>query len=469
MGNLFATSMLLIWPAVMVVLFRRLPVERALIWSIIGGYLLLPPVTEINLPMVPAMNKLSIPALTAWLICTLSLGHRVPLLPESVAGRLLVVLFLLSPLGTALTNGDPLILPGAWVPGLSLYDGVSMAAVKFFVLLVWALGRRYLRTTAALRELLAGLMLGGLIYSLPMLVEVRMSPQMNVWIYGFFQHSFDQMVRWGGYRPIVFLEHGLWVAFYALMAFVAAAVLAREAEAPARQRLVAATVWLGIMLVLCKTMGVLVYAAVLVPLVLFAGGRLMLWLAAAMAVFALAYPLLRGAGQVPVDELVQMAEYFSADRAGSLGYRFEHEAILLDHAAARPLFGWGQYMRNLVLDPFTGRPVTVSDGAWIIVLGTQGWAGYLGEFGLLGLPLLLLVRLARRAQQEGAALVLGALAVLHGANLVDLIPNATVTPVTWLVAGALLGRVEELRLPARAAASPAVARPLADTRPRTIL
>ena len=48
-----------------------------------------------------------------------------------------------------------------------------------------------------------------------MLVEVRLSPQINTWIYGFFQHDFIQMMRYGGFRPIVFLPHGLWVAFFA--------------------------------------------------------------------------------------------------------------------------------------------------------------------------------------------------------------------------------------------------------------
>ena len=78
------------------------------------------------------------------------------------------------------------------------------------------------------RLMLRALLTGGLIYSLPMLVEVRLSPQINVWIYGYFAHDFGQMMRYGGYRPMVFMTHGLWVALFACMAVLAAAVRLRD-------------------------------------------------------------------------------------------------------------------------------------------------------------------------------------------------------------------------------------------------
>ena len=42
-------------------------------------------------------------------------------------------------------------------------------------------------------------------------------------------------------------------------------------------------------------------------------------------------------------------------------------------------------------------------------------------------------------------MILGSLALLVGVNMIDLLPNASLTPWTWLLAGALLGRSEELR------------------------
>src|SRR5690606_38002774 len=105
-------------------------------------------------------------------------------------------------------------------------------------------------TERAQREILVALMVAGLAYSMPMLVEIRLSPQLNVWVYGFFQHGFDQMIRYGGYRPIVFLEHGLWVAFFALMAFCSALALARLAPPEERMRRMVVAIYLGVMLVL---------------------------------------------------------------------------------------------------------------------------------------------------------------------------------------------------------------------------
>jgi hypothetical protein len=53
-----------------------------------------------------------------------------------------------------------------------------------------------------------------------------------------------------------------------------------------------------------------------------------------------------------------------------------------------------------------------------------------------------------------------ALMLMLAVNMVDLMPNATVTPLTWLLAGALLGHAERFSLlPARPLAAPAPAAP----------
>jgi membrane-bound ClpP family serine protease len=51
--------------------------------------------------------------------------------------------------------------------------------------------------------------------------------------------------------------------------------------------------------------------------------------------------------------------------------------------------------------------------------------------------------------------IAAATALILGINLLDLIPNATVTPITMLMAGALLGWAETLRPVPRAARAPA--------------
>src|SRR5437870_12226972 len=44
-----------------------------------------------------------------------------------------------------------------------------------------------------------------------------LNPQLHLWIYGFRQHSFAQQMRDGGYRPLVFMQHGLMVAMWMAM------------------------------------------------------------------------------------------------------------------------------------------------------------------------------------------------------------------------------------------------------------
>ncbi|MFC6638687.1 hypothetical protein [Sulfitobacter sediminilitoris] len=208
MGNPIAYLMLAIWPVVCLVLFRTQKVERALIWSILGGYLFLPPLTEFNLPLVPAMDKISIPNLSVLLIMLFAMRQKVNLLPDSRVARLLVFGLILCAVPTTLTNTDPIIfeiLRNAdpilfmvdQLPGQSVRDIGSVLIAQVLTLVPFLLARQFLSSEDGLREILLALMVGALIYSVPSLIEIRLSPQMNVWVYGFFQHSFEQMMRAG--------------------------------------------------------------------------------------------------------------------------------------------------------------------------------------------------------------------------------------------------------------------------------
>ena len=53
-----------------------------------------------------------------------------------------------------------------------------------------------------------------LMYSVPMLAEERLSPQLHNWVYGYSPFSFIEHVRWNGYRPVVFLPQGLQLALF---------------------------------------------------------------------------------------------------------------------------------------------------------------------------------------------------------------------------------------------------------------
>ncbi|WP_299557647.1 hypothetical protein [uncultured Sulfitobacter sp.] len=455
MPNAIAYLMLLIWPAVCLVLFRTLKVERALIWSILGGYLVLPPLAEFNLPLVPGLDKVSIPNLSVLAILIFGTRYKLRLWPESRIVRLLVVGLVLCAIPTVLTNREPILFqvlreaePIMFIvdalPGQSIRDIGSVLIAQMLTIVPFLLARQFLGSDEGLREILLALTVGAIVYSIPSLVEIQVSPQMNIWVYGFFQHSFEQTMRAGGYRPIMFLPHGLWLALFVCTAVLAAAALARAQPVQHRWKAVLWTLYLLGFLVLCKSAASIAYGFALLPVVFFAPRRWQIMLATAFALLAVTYPMLRNLGAIPTDAIITQVEQINPARAQSLEYRFDNETQLLARAAEKPAFGWSGWGRSLIRDPEDGRIISIPDGRWIIVFGTFGWLGYLAEFGLLALPLVLTARGAWGRSDAEISPYIGAVSLILGVTLVDMLLNATLTPVTWLIAGAVLGYAERL-------------------------
>ncbi|MDQ2089358.1 hypothetical protein [Marimonas arenosa] len=445
MPNTFAYLVLALWPLVSIMLFRRLDTGRAIIWSLLLAYLFLPPPPAVfDFPLMPPLSKQTLPPVVAFVVVFFQRGRDMQIFPRSTVARLLMVVFVLSPLATVLTNDEPVFFGQIGLPALRLIEALALMVQQAMLLLPFVLALNFLRNGTDQRDFLQALLATGLVYSLLMLFEVRMSPQLNTWIYGYFQHHFDQMIRFGGFRPIVFLYHGLWVAFFALMVLAAAAALWRGGTGRLKGIAMAATGYMWVVLVLCKSVASIAYSLLLVPLVLFAGRGLQVQLAAVLAVLALAYPAMKGLDLVPDDWLVEQASHIDPERAASLEFRFDNEHVLLDRASEKPYFGWGSWGRNQILDPVTGEFLTVTDGRWVITIGVFGWVGFLAEFGLLAWPLIVLaVRSFAPGWSEQAPFV-GPVALILGFNLFDLLPNATITTLTFVMSGMLLGYLEGL-------------------------
>jgi len=452
MPNALAYLMLLVWPVIALVLYQRLSPTRALIWAILGAYMLLPPIATFNLPAVPDFDKFSIANLCALVFTLFVLRERVPVLPQNWIGRGLIAMFVLTPFATTITNPDVIPIVTGDVPALRMYDSVAYISSQLIALIPFVLARRFLGTAEGMRALVGSLVVAGLIYSVPMVLESRLSPQLNIWVYGFFQHDFSQSMRGGGFRPMVFMPHGLWVAFFALMAAMSALVMLRQSTADGRHWHLFIWLYLMAVLVLCRSAGPMVYALGLTPLILIAPRRIQVLVAALLAVLVITYPLLRGAHLVPIYDIVELAERINPQRGDSLRFRTDNEEALLVRAMEKPWFGWGGYGRNLIFDPYDGRILTVPDGGWIIVLGAYGWAGYIAQYGLLVLPLILIGREALLSRSAAFSPWGAGIALIYAANLVDLLPNNTLIPFTWLMAGALLGWAEVLAADRRAAA-----------------
>lgn len=441
------------WPLVVLALARNLTPAAAFILALLGGFLFLPEIVAYDLPMLPALTKHSIPALTVLLLFAayrwdMETGVRSTLVPKSWFVRVAVTGLIVGTLFTVAQNGDPLSFGPTVLPGMRLYDGLSQALSAIIMLLPLFLAHRFLAGPESHLLLLRILCVAGLGYSLLALVEVRMSPQMNSWTYGFFPHSFVQHYRDGGWRPLVFLSHGLVLAIFFCMVVLAAAGLTRL-ETQKRGPWVGVLIWMVLTLLLCKSMGALIVMLALLPAVLLLKARGQLIVACLVAGLVLTYPIGRSSGLIPIQQILIQAERIDPERARSLLTRVENEDMLLAKAQTRPLFGWGAWGRSRIFDPKTGMDMTITDGHWVGALGVGGWVKYLGEYGLLCVPLFLLLIRQRR---DGIGMETSLLALLLAANLIDLIPNSSVTPVTWMIAGAIWGRLGLGRIEARAEA-----------------
>lgn len=459
MPNQIAFLALAASPIFVAVMMSRLPLDRAIIWSLMLCYLFLPePPAVFDFPMMPPLDKHNIPALMAFALTLWRKDTGGPLLPRSRFGKVLFLTFVFSPVMTVLTNGEPVYFGIVSLPALGLKDAAALVLEQFLMVLPFLLARQHLASGGAMRELLRALVVGGLIYTPLMLLEMRVSPQLNSWVYGYFQHFFAQTIRFGGYRPIVFLYHGIWVAFFLMTSVVSAWALWRWDKGPGRTRALAVAGYLTLVLVMAKSLGALIFMVLLVPLVVLLKPRAQLRIALFIGAVALAYPILKGADLVPQDQMLAQAEKIDPDRAGSLRFRFQNEDTLLERAYIKPVFGWGSWGRNHILDPFSGAILTVTDGLWIIAIGTYGWVGFLAQFGLLLWPLVLIWRATPTQRPDAVSPFVGPLSLMLAINVADMIPNATLTPLTWLIAGALAGyaeRLQEITPKARQAASAA--------------
>jgi hypothetical protein len=359
---------------------------------------------------------------------------------------LLATIYICSPLFTSALNNDPIVVGGTIVPGVGYYDGISAMLSQSIFFLPFFIGRRFLQNSSDNEAILRALVIAGLLYSLPLLLEIRLSPQLSNWIYGYSPSAFVHDARYGGYRPVVFLINGLAASFFATTAFLAAISLWRAEVKIQKLSPAGVNAYLGVIVILCKSAGALTYALVIGPCLAILKPKAQLWIATVIVAIALLYPALRTTNLFPSNSVVDLAASFSEERAASLKFRFDQEEELLAHAMERPVFGWGRYGRNRVYSEDSGGDVSTTDGLWIIILGELGIVGFLAQFGLLALPVFRALASLKFVRSRRDRVLMAALAVIVALDLIEQIPNASISPWSWLLAGALLGRAEAIRV-----------------------
>jgi len=426
---------LILWPIVTILLFATLRPHQALVWSVLGAYLLLPVKTSFEIPIIPSLDKTSISNLAALACCMVFVREKwLGVFKEPVVVALAAI-FILSPFATAIFNPEPLVYADRFIPAMTMYDAAAQAALNSIILIPFIAGYGLINSDERRRRLLFIFLLCALAYSVLMLIEMRLSPQLHRMIYGFFPHSFGQQMRAGGFRPVVFLGHGLLVAIFCAMAVAAAAAIWRSSSGVQRRNAGIITTYMWVLLFLCKSLGATLIGSLFVPLIAWLRPRSLTIVCALISVLILVYPTVRASGIIPTTAILETADAFSADRAGSFGLRVVNEEQLLQRTAQKPIFGWGSWGRNRIYSDEDGRDLSITDGTWIIVFGTWGWIGYLSMFGLLcGGSIRLLWR---RRNLKSISIPSAALCALLVINLIDSIPNASINPMTWLIAGAV--------------------------------
>ncbi len=424
------------WPLASLLMFAVMRPRRAAIASMILGWLLLP-IADFKVTGVPAYTKLAATAGGTLL------GMAFFDLPFRPGWRdLPVVAWCLCPFASSVTND------------LGVHDGITSV---IYQTVTWGLpyfiGRVYCSDLTGARDLAAGIFLGGLLYMPLCLIEIRVSPQLHIWLYGFHQHSFAQSYRFGGWRPTVFMAHGLMVAFWMSMASLAGIWL--WASGTIRSLFRVPILWFVVPLlattILCKSMG---------ALVLLASGLVVLFATRALPtrafVVALAllvplYLVLRVPNLWSGRQLTEASAMVDPGRASSLQFRLMNEDRLVVRATERPLFGWGEWGRARIRDEF-GNDISITDGQWIIEFGNRGLVGLLGMVFTLLMPVAgVLRRLPASAWSTPGGAAPAALAVMTLLFLLDCIPNAMPNPIFLMAAGGLVYLRVAVRRPVRRA------------------
>ena len=438
---MFPSIVLLLWLFVAIFLFAWHPPAKAIAYVVFVGMLFMPELTflPIPLPVIKMMDKQAVTSTAGILGCYFFARKRLRMLRIGRGIDVLLWLTVISSVITAMLNQDLLVYGPRLVAALTINDTLLYPAYAVLggVFPFW-LGRMAVTSIAEAKQLIRIVVVMGLIYSLLELFEMRMSPTLHAMIYGI--SPFENMsmaVRWGGYRPTVFFAHGLATAMFTLVASLLAAAQTMYRKRLGRFSTKVVALYLFSILVLCKSTGAILFGAVMVPAILFLKPKRCFALISTFALLFCLYPTLRIMKAFPDDAL---DSYYATagpevqDRLSSLKFRFLNELILTDKASQRFWFGWGGNGRNLVYGQ-DGDTQSVTDGAWVISLGSEGVIGFSLHFGLLIVVLLYAGRRARLLRVKENQVMLAGFSFALLSYLLDMIPNGTFNMAPQFLAG----------------------------------
>ena len=244
--NATGTIALLLWVPATLIAFLYMKPWRAIVLANIIGYMILPH-GEIYVPALPDVDRVVVIGLGC-LLGVLWVRPPDPW-PEMRWIDIPVLLWCSAPMISSLSND------------LGLWDGISGVSKEVIrVGIPWFLARRFVHGPEESRVLVSVIVICALVHVLPVLYELRMSPQLHKMIYGQHQHSFIQTRRGGGWRPMVFMQHGLALAMFQATAALLALTLCGKTEYRRVERIVVFLI-LAVVTILTNSLGAIILFA----------------------------------------------------------------------------------------------------------------------------------------------------------------------------------------------------------------
>ncbi len=437
-----AQLIMLAWLPIVFYLFKIYAPRQAVIISFIGGLLFLPERAGFRLPLIPDYQGM---VATCYGIVLAIVVYDRQRLKEFKPGwiDLPMVVWCICPLFSSISNG------------LGTYDGVNEAITQSVTWgLPYFLGRFYLNNLDGQRELTLNIIKGGLLYAPLCLYESRMSPQIHKLFYGYYPHpsGISQSYRLGGFRPMVFMEHGLMVGMWMMMVALVAFWL--------WQSKTFSTIWglplykwlivITFTFILCRSTGAygyLFYGLIILISAKWLHTRLFLLLLIAGIIYYLYNSV---TGHFDSEQIVSfIAKTINLERAQSLEYRFDNEALLADLARERIIFGWGGWGRNRIYEEnWHGiiEDVAITDSLWILAFGRRGLIGLISLIAGLTLPVIsFCFSYPVKNWLEPKVAPAAVLAVALTLFVLDCLLNDMFNPVFPLISGGLTGLVIQER------------------------
>ena len=438
-----AQLVMILWLPIVFYLFRIHSLRKAVIISFIGGLLFLPERAGFRLPLIPDYQGM---VATCYGISLAILAYDFQRLKEFKLEWIDIpmLIWCISPVFSSLSND------------LGLYDGINEAITQTVTWgLPYFLGRFYLNSLTAQRDLAVSIIKGGLIYVPLCLYEGRMSPQLHNMLYGYYPHpsGIAQSYRLGGFRPMVFMEHGLmvgmWMMIVALIGFWLwkAKSITRIWNIPMEGVVILCT----LTFIWCRSTGA--YGYLLYGLIILFSAK---WLRTSVPLLLLAIAIIyylytSTTGHFQSEGIVSLVgEVINPERAQSLEYRFDNEALLADRARDRIIFGWGGWGRNrLYEENWHGifEDVAITDSLWILAFGINGLVGLVSLIGSLILPITFFSFSSYPAKTwfDPKVAPAAALTVALLLFVLDSLLNDMFNPIFPLISGGLSGLILEER------------------------